>query len=144
MLEKIVSGVLVVISLVYMFAAKDLAFGSFGQPGVGFMPIIVGYMGSGLSIINFISVMMKKPKNGEESDPLAQFDLVKLVKFVIGCAAYVLLLKYTGFLIATFLVLTYLLKVTEVKGWVLPVIISAGTSVGFYVVFQKMLGVLLP
>ncbi|HHW02187.1 MAG TPA: tripartite tricarboxylate transporter TctB family protein [Thermoanaerobacterales bacterium] len=147
MLEKAVSGALVIISIAYLYMAKGLSFGSASQPGVGFMPTIVGAMAVVLSIINFISVMLKKDNkkaNKKDDDTAPKMDIIKLVKFVAGCIVYVFMLDYTGFLIATFVVMVYLLKVTEVQGWVLPVIVSAGTSLGFYIVFEKMLGVLLP
>lgn len=147
MVEKVVSGSLVIFSMVYLFMARGLPFGSVSQPGVGFMPAIAGTIAMILSIINFILIMMKKdykkPKK-EGGGTAPELDILKLVKFAAGCLAYVLMLDHIGFLISTLVVMVYLLKVTEVEGWILPILISAGTSLGFYFLFEKMLGVMLP
>jgi len=147
MIEKVVSGTLVVFSIVYLFMAKGLPFGSVSQPGVGFMPAIAGTMAMIISIINFISVMMKKDDKKakkEDGGTAPELDILKLVKFAAGCLAYILMLDHIGFLISTLAVLVYLLKVTGVEGWISPILISAGTSLGFYFLFEKMLGVMLP
>jgi hypothetical protein len=68
----------------------------------------------------------------------------KLVLFCLSLVAYIVLLKYTGYLFATFIALFCLLKVSEAKGWFIPLVISAGVAAGFYFTFGYLLGVVFP
>lgn len=122
-----------------MYVAKDFSFGAPAAPRSGFMPIIAGTLASILALINFINVMRKKTE-GEK----IQIDFKKITFFTLGMVAYLIMMKYIGYLASTFIALLYLLKVTEVKGWIKPLIISAATAGGFYLIFAKFLGVMFP
>lgn len=145
MIEKVVSSALMIISFIYLFAAINLNFGSFSKPMEGFMPTLVGILACILAITNFISTVIKKhDRDNKKENKMSDIDIRKLIKFVLGCLVFVFLIRYTGFIITTIIVLTYLLKVTEVEGWILPLIVSTSTAVGFYFLFERLLGVMLP
>ena len=139
MANKALSAFFLLLSLAYLYFAREMSVGSLGSPKSGFLPMVTGTGASVLAFINFISVLKKAPGSAG-----MQRALKKLVLFCLSLAAYIVLLKYAGYLFATFIVLFCLLKVSETKGWVIPLIISAGVAAGFYFTFGYLLGVVFP
>lgn len=144
MIEKSLSIFFFLASLGYLFCANDLLFGSFAAPKLGFVPLMTGVAASVLALIDMIGVIRKKSRARDTQDTQPQVNPKKVILFSLGLAAYVALLNFVGFLPASIVVMIYLLKVTGVQGWVKPVIISALVAGGFYVVFEKLLAVMLP
>lgn len=125
-------------SLTYLFFARDLSFGALGAPKAGFLPTLAGIIGT---LLSFFAVMQEvlrdKPKRP------ADFYWSKFLFTVIGLLFYVIVLNSIGYLVATFIVMLYWLKVTDTGGWATPFFVAAGVALAFSVLF-KQLGVYLP
>jgi len=136
MLETRITGCFLVMSVIYTYNACSLSFGSVMAPKAGFLPVITGFLAVVLTLAQLMLCMRKRSEGC--------IHLRKLVFIIIGIIVYVLLLKLVGYVFAVFISLLYLLKVTETEGWVFPCLFSAGTAVGFYVLFGILLGSNLP
>lgn len=139
MVEKILTGFFLLVSVVYLLTSRGMAFGSMNSPKSGFLPAVVGVAATILALILFISVMVK----GKKLEKI-EINWEKLVMFLGGILAYIIFLNIIGYRMATFIVMFILLKVTKTKGWIIPLLVSAGVSFGFYYLFQVLLGVRLP
>ena len=139
MADKVLSAFFLLLSLAYLYFAREMSFGSLGSPKSGFLPMVTGTGASLLAFINFIGVLKRGPGSAGR-----QRALKKLVPFCLSLASYIVLLKYAGYLFATFIVLFCLLKVSEAKGWLIPLVISAGVAAGFHFTLGGLLGVVFP
>jgi putative tricarboxylic transport membrane protein len=140
MFDKALSCFFLLFSLVYLFSAKTMTFGTFSSPKSGFMPVIAGTLGVILAVINLIGVFRKAPSEASEPD----LNLKRLFLFGGGLVVYLAVLKFLGYALATFLVMFYLLKILGTKGWKVPLAVSLGVAGGFYLIFVSLLGITLP
>jgi putative tricarboxylic transport membrane protein len=139
MTERIVVLLFLLWSLIYVFLARELSFGTLGAPKAGFLPMISGVAATMLSCAAILTDVFRRP--AEEAD---QVNWRKCIFLIAGLFFFVIVLNVAGYLVATFVVMFYWLKVTETMGWLLPCSISAGAAAVLYLVFENWLGVNLP
>lgn len=139
MVEKLLSVFFLVISLVYTYYAGDLSFGTFMAPKAGFLPMISG----GIAILLAL-VMVIKPLRSECTGGTVKVNWRKLIFIILGLAAYLTLFKLVGYMMATLIIMVYLLKMMDTPGWMAPGLLSTVIAIGFYFVFEKLLGSKLP
>jgi putative tricarboxylic transport membrane protein len=141
--EGIFSVAIIIISLIYVGTALHLPFGSIDNPGPGFFPMIAGTLVIVLTIIHLIT------KRSEISFKIPGFKLSnfirgKLLQYIIAMGLYTAVLGRIGFEIDTFLLGFALMKISGVKGWVKPIVISILVVLVNYLVFVRWLGIALP
>jgi putative tricarboxylic transport membrane protein len=69
---------------------------------------------------------------------------MKVAALLVVLAAYAFLLDPLGFPFCTFLLVLFMLRVTDPQGWALALGMAAITAIGSYVVFALWLRVPLP
>jgi len=139
--ERLVNGFFLLCSLIYLASASQLTFGTSSYPRSGFVPIIVGVIATVFSIILFIN-SMKKKDNSEEA--VLVVDFKKLFKIIGVLLTYVLLIKYLGYVVSTCVALFIILKIAEVRGKIIPLIIATSSGVGLFLLFDVALKIPLP
>ena len=139
MAEKLLSVFFLVISFGYVYYAGNLSFGNFMAPKAGFLPLIAGSIAICLALTIVIKSWPVK-----DTGNTGNVNWRKLIFIIIGLAAYIILITVVGYLTATFIILFYLLKITETPGWLAPGLYSAGIALSFYFVLEKLLGSKLP
>ena len=92
-----------------------------------------------MSLTLFYSELQSKKTRRKEI-----VDWTKFLFIIIGLLFYIIILKIIGYFAATVIFLFYLLKVADTSGWIVPLLISFGTSVAFYLLFVYYLKVTLP
>jgi hypothetical protein len=126
------------------FLSIKYEFGTFLSPGAGFITFFAGMLLSLLSIILFISSWRSR----EPRKPLrALWEGLEWEKalYVIGLlVVYAIILKYIGFLISTFLLLTFLFRVKGAYPWLRVTLLSLFITTGAFLLFQVWLQVQLP
>ncbi len=135
MAEKLISVFFLVASIVYTYYAHHLSFGTFAAPKAGFLPVISGQIAIILALILVI-----KPWAQANMRQAVNINWRKLVFVIAGLLFYIVLFKLVGYLAATFVIMFYLLKMTETTGWLIPGLLSAGVAASFYFIFEKLLG----
>jgi putative tricarboxylic transport membrane protein len=139
MAEKIMAVLFLILSLSYLFFARDFSFGTLGAPKAGFLPTLAGIVATVLSLaIIFKQILLREEPEAEGTD------LRKVIFVTLGLLCYAVILGIVGYLAATFVILLYLFKVTETVGWITPLCLSLGISLGSYLLFKQYLGVFLP
>lgn len=133
---------LLAIGAVIALGALRYEFGSFDNPGAGFVPFF-----SGLAIAGFSAITLGQAlKRGWR--PMG--DLWQGANWHRPAAATVILIVYAaflkdlGFLIATLLLMLYLFRVLQPSSWKETVVAALGTALGFYLIFQIWLEAQLP
>jgi putative tricarboxylic transport membrane protein len=114
-------------------------------PGAGFLPFWVGTIMAVLAVLLLASTWMRKQTEQDSVSPFPKGKALWAITGVLaGLAVYIFLIEVLGFLVDTFLYVTFLLGVVERERWWITVSVALSTTVGLYVIFQVLLGITLP
>lgn len=139
MAERLLTLFFLVISIMYAHYAGRLSFGSLAAPKAGFVPMIAGSIAVLLALFLVAKLLLQKHMR-----EAVNINWRKLIFIIIGLLVYILLIKLAGYMMATFIIMLYLFKVTETTRWVMPCLLSTGFAISFYYVFKILLGINLP
>jgi hypothetical protein len=118
--------------------------GSLHRPATGFVPFLTGFAICILSGIGFIAGT-KRQRKGEKWK--SAFKGLTWHNPLIAFAAiivYALVIEWLGFLITSFLLVGFLLRVIIPQKWWVVIVGATLTSIIFYAFFQIWLGTQLP
>jgi putative tricarboxylic transport membrane protein len=134
--------VLLAIGIAVAVGALRYEFGSFENPGAGFVPFFAGLAIAGFSAITIVQTL----KRGWS--PMG--DMWQGVSWQRPAIASVILIVYSvflgdlGFLISTTFLMLYLFRVLQPSSWKETVVAALATTLVFYLVFQICLEAQLP
>jgi putative tricarboxylic transport membrane protein len=124
-------------------SVSSLEVGSLSSPAPGLFPFVAGAVLSLLSLAILIKAAFVKEKRslGElwgGSNWLGVF-------YAVGSLLiYSILLEWVGFVIMTASLLLFLFRAIEPQKWKMAIGLAISSSVGFYLLFDRVLQVLLP
>jgi putative tricarboxylic transport membrane protein len=136
------SGILMVFGLAVALGSLRYQFGSFANPGAGFLPFFAGAIIAVLSAVTFFQNLRKKFRSLRE--------LWKGVRWQRPATASACLLIYAfflrdlGFVISTFILMTCFLRMLEPPSWKVTLVAAMATTMIFVLVFQIWLSTQLP
>lgn len=139
MIEKIITLLFLLGSSAYLYAAQQLALGTLSSPKSGFLPHLAG----GAAVL-LSSLLLVRQARSNKTVLCEKADWTKFIFIIIGFTFYIVVLSSIGYLLSTFILLFYLLKVTDTSGWIRPLLIAVISSVACYLVFGRYLAVPLP
>jgi hypothetical protein len=122
-----------------------IGFGKWEDPGPGFMGTLSG---AGLTLLSIIWLAYSKAKRPQgSSQPIRFFpesqSPVKIIKVLLPLCGFALFLKSLGFLICSFLFLTFLFKDNS-RSWSRTLLYSLAASITTHLVFEVWLQVQFP
>jgi len=139
------SIVLLIISLLSCIGAARLHIGSFGRPGSGFFPLVLGVIVGVLSLSVLIEATFeKKPAKENQILLFGAVGQKKVLYVLLALICYGLLLETLGYALSIFLLLVFLLRVIDPQKWYFAIVGAFLASAGSYVLFQLCLKVQLP
>jgi len=122
-----------------MVQAIGLGIGTATDPKPGFFPLLGGF---GLTIISTILVVRSLGKHNIE---LKEFgDFWRPLVLVLGLGIYILTLDILGYIIATVILSAIVLHLMDTKPWWVLLGISLGLALASFLLFDRLLGVILP
>jgi len=117
---------------------------SFG-PGPGFLPFWLGVILAILAAILLVKAWRRAP---EEKDKKPLFPgkeaMLAIGLILVAVVAYILLIEVLGYVIDTFLLVLFLMKVVQRQKWTLSFATSVGSSAGLFFLFHTLLRITLP
>ncbi len=114
-------------------------------PGAGFLPFWLGVILTALAAILLVSAVQRPATEKDRGSVFpGKQALLSISGVMIGLAAYISLIEVLGYLLDTFLLVLFLMKVVERERWRLSLIVSVCTTVGLFVTFQLLLQITLP
>ncbi len=113
-------------------------------PVPGFLPFWAGVVLAIFAIMLIISASRRPAEPGEEAVFPRGWALASVTLVVAGVAAHILLLEALGYLVATFLLNAFLLRVVMRVEWKTSIGVALLGSGALYTIFRVMLGVGLP
>jgi len=118
-----------------------------GAPGPGFVPFLTGIALVGLALLVFFPALIGK--RGEDAVAVEKFfpeqgSLKRILLALLALVVYGLILNFAGYLITTFLFMTFACRLMEPEKWRTVLIVSAATAGLSYLLFIRLLDVPLP
>ena len=146
--ELVSSGVLIVLGFVVIVGAARYSFGTLGNPGPGFFPVVLGCLLVILSGTRFLRALMWRFAEGKEKKGVLFFSDLSSAKRVGTIFASLLFLRFAfpflgllpGLFIFSFLVMIAL----EPTKWRKALVFSLIAAVGNYLLFSVWLQIEFP
>lgn len=139
---NIISSIIcILIGLFILFESKDFPQGATGVPGPAFFPRILAYFVIGLSVLLIINTFIKRD---DRKITLLDKDSIKVYVTIGFLLAYLILLNFLGFIIATPIFLFSLIFFYIRKNILKNAIIAVLVTFLIYGVFSSLLAVPLP
>lgn len=134
------------VGAIFCIGSLDFGFSRLGTIGGGFFPFVAGAALIALAIVVLITALTEKKEDEPAKEPfLPERDsLKKLLSALLALFAYVLVLKYGGFVPTTFLFMIFLLRFIEPQRWIVALGAGALTTGAAHLVFNVWLKVQLP
>lgn len=140
--QRVAAYALLLVALVTIQQAlMTLHIVSYGQPGSGLFPFLLGL---GLAAFALV-VLLQNQGADEEKVPFRQGGAwLRPLLAVVALVAYGLMLEWLGYLVAIFVFVVFWLLVVERKGVVAGLVGGVLSSLAIHVVFGVLLKVPLP
>jgi hypothetical protein len=123
--------------------AVQLPFGTLRAPQSGFWPLILGILLLFFSLIHFGKTLKKRVER--ENSFWSQSGAWKRIGLVAGSLiAFALVFEPLGYLLAVFLLMSFLLRIIKPMKWWLVVVVGLLSSVLSYLIFGVLLSTPLP
>lgn len=140
-------GLLFVCSF-YFFNSLKLDYGTLAAPGPGFLPVVLGFLGTLISVCLLIGAFMSPKKSGGESGPAGEAAGVAryrpMILYIITLAALIAFFEALGTIPALLVATVIFSKICGLKGWLKPLILGAATSATLYAVFAGIFDIQMP
>ena len=135
----------IVLGILMCVGAIKLKLGNFHTPGPGFLPFLSGALLGIFGLVLIFQTAFARLGEGEEAKnekSSVAWEWKKIVNPFLALFilfVYILILEPLGFIIATFIGMLFLFKLSEPKKWLKPLILSVSTSLLSYLLFSVWL-----
>ena len=116
-----------------------LGLGTYRQPGAGFVPFCAGVI---LGVLSLALIFLAFVRDAKKAETWHNPDRILMVFLAI--LGFTLLLEWLGFILSALLLIWFLLKVVERRGWSFSVGVALLVAGASYVVFDVWLRAQLP
>jgi putative tricarboxylic transport membrane protein len=137
--QRILGFIWLFLGLVICFMSYSLNLGKASSPGSGFFPFLTGCLLILLSLTFLIKSFFFSETHKEEDKFWERIKWNKQVLVVASLVAYVLLLQVLGYLVMTFILIVFLIRLIEPLRWATTLIVAAATVVITYLIFDYWL-----
>ena len=145
--DRIIWFLWIAISIFVSFLSLDVGVGTFSEPGPGLFPFVFAIILGGASIFHLIHFHFKQVQKGGGQIKFEKYYLKRPVLIILFLIIYSLVLSRIGYLVSTFILL-FILFAYAVPGskreWKIAVIGSISVAIFSYIIFGKILQIMLP
>jgi putative tricarboxylic transport membrane protein len=143
--ECVGSLVWLAIGLGFVYGAIRMGPGTLQEPGSGFLSLLAGGFLTLFALILFFKSFSHDQEMQTKISALWEgMNWHRSVTIAVVVLGYILGLESIGFIICSFLLIFFMLKVLGNYAWGKAVLISAITTASFYLIFSTLLKVTLP
>ncbi len=126
-------------------AGFRLGFGTWHEPGPGFIAVLAGALLAALSTAWLVVTVAGSPAGDRNRRFFKESDSLKKLLLTLGAlAGFALLLDRAGFLLSCLLLLLFLFRTVEPQRWPLTIALTIGVTLLCVLVFQVWLQVQFP
>lgn len=141
---QIAAVVLLATFAFFVFESYRLSLRDALGPGPGFFPFWLGLFAAALAVVLLAHLHLGRIDLGEEALTFDRGGVRSVVQVLAGLIVATALLDIIGFRFSMLLLITYLLVILGVRGWIAIAISGVVGSFGVYHVFFDLLKVPLP
>ncbi len=131
------------VGLAIVFSSLKYGLGSLSSPGPGFLPFLTGLAITGLSGLVFFQQNAQKTRE-KLKDLWAQKNWSSVMMVMGALIVYTVFFRFLGFLLDTFLLIAFLLRIMEPLSWAKVLAGAVCASGGAYILFELWLEAQLP
>ena len=135
-----VAALALALGAVAIFESAKIPLGTVRNPGQGFFPWWTSAVIVLLALVLLTQALLSRPSTNQQ----APSRIAKVTALLLVLAAYTFLLDFLGYLLCTFLLVLFMLRVTDAQRWPVALSMALLTALGSYVVFGIWLSVPLP
>lgn len=121
--------------------ARKLPFGRVSAPQPGFFPLILSVL---LVIISVLVLGQSRKARGEDSGAWSEMSWKKIGLALGALFTFALLFESLGYLVTTFLFVTFLMRAVDREKWRLAIAVAFSASFISYLLFGLLLKTPLP
>lgn len=132
----------VALGILVCYGASRLGLGKITEPGSGFI-----FFWSGLILVILSLVDLAESLHGGEEllgQKTAAMNWVKIALVILSLVLYAFFLERLGFVVTTFVLLSFLLGWIERTNWVRSLGIATSAALGSFAIFELWLKIRLP
>jgi len=129
------------LGLLIMEESYRLNLGALQRPDSGLFPFLIGMVIAILSTILLIQAFKGEPRKERKQEDISYRNILLTLTSLY---TYALVFEWLGFIPSTFILVFFLLKVIERKGWAVTVLVALLASLCSYVLFDLWLQATLP
>ncbi|CEP69389.1 Protein of unknown function DUF1468 [Moorella glycerini] len=140
-----------IITLIYLYEAFQLPFGSAGAPDMGFVPVLMGIALLVLCIMLIGKELLLPAKSvGQEVDLWDEegegesTGFKKPLIIIVALLIYPIILVNLGFILSTIILLFIALRVMEYRSWLISLLVALVTTVLANIIFSSWLSIYFP
>ncbi|HEY3304784.1 MAG TPA: tripartite tricarboxylate transporter TctB family protein [Candidatus Binatia bacterium] len=137
--DRVAGGALALFAVAVVWESRKLPLGTLRQPGPSFFPLLLA-----LLLVIFGIVIAATGGRAEGFRSLRWKELPHAFGILAACIFSALALERLGYRLTVLLVLFFLLKVVEKKGWTTTALFAFVVSFGSFYLFYTLLRVPLP
>ena len=139
----IVANVLfwIALGILVCYGATRLSVGSVSEPGPGFIFFWLGLILVILSLAAFAESLRSSKEIVQET---REMNWVKIALVILSLLLYAFFLERLGFVLTTFLLLSFLLGWIERASWTRSLGVSTAAALGSFAIFELWLKIRLP
>jgi putative tricarboxylic transport membrane protein len=138
--ESIFNIILMILGFVIIIFSLKLGFGTLRKPGIGLVPFLAGLS---IAISSLLLIVFKKRRSiGESLFNKHEIKIYSLMTAVF--ILWIVVMPILGWFLVTFASTFAFSKIMELKGWLKPFILSIGTALLAYLLFDYFLYLDLP
>jgi putative tricarboxylic transport membrane protein len=140
--ELITNAVLMIWGWVVIIFSVKLGFGSFEEPGTGLVPFLAGFS---ISITALLLILFgTKTGEGDRKSFISRHEFKTYSLMIIVFVCWITLMPYLGYLLVTLISTLTFSKIMGLKGWAKAFVLSTGTTLLTYLLFDRFLYLDLP
>jgi hypothetical protein len=139
--ERIFFAVIALVALFVVFRSYNYEIGTIDSPKMGFFPFIIGVA---ILILSLGMYIFAKAGAEKQAETVGRNGLIRVASFIVAIVIYAVFLEQLGFLVGTFLLLVFLVKLMGQPGWGIPLLFSLICVTICWMLFKNWLGLPLP
>ena len=145
MKKDILSGLFWLLFAIYFSAqAYGYGLGQWGMPGPGYFPFGAGLIFGMVSLWVLLSAIRKSTAGGPPTETSERLQWENIALILLGMLAYIFVLRKVGFLISTFLLVFFFIRIIARQRWFRSVVVALSITVAFHFFFDVLLNAQLP
>jgi putative tricarboxylic transport membrane protein len=131
----------IALAILVCYGATRLGLGTVTEPGSGFIFFWLGLVLVMLSLAAFAESLRGSEGIVQET---REMNWVKIALVLLSLLLYAFFLERLGFVLTTFLLLSFLLGWIEQANWIRSLVVSTAAALGSFAIFELWLKIRLP